>query len=62
MQLQENTPTNSRMEEQTEGSSKYNCSRLAFKVKDIKYDAGLTRNYCLKVSMQKISSTHKLIL
>ena len=25
------------------------------KVKDIEHDAGLTKNYCLTVSMQKIS-------
>ena len=31
------------------------------KVKDIEYDAGLTKNYCITVSMQKISSIHKLI-
>ena len=32
------------------------------KVKDVKYDVGLTKNYCITVSMQKISSIHKLIL
>ena len=33
------------------------------KVKDIKYNVGLTNNYCITVSMQKkISSIHKLIL
>ena len=31
------------------------------KVKDIEYDVGLTKNYCVTVSMQKISSIHKLI-
>ena len=31
------------------------------KVKDIEYDIGLTKNYCVTVSMQKISSIHKLI-
>ena len=31
------------------------------KVKDIEYNAGLTKNYCVTVSMQKISSIHKLI-
>ena len=40
------------------GSNKYNCSRLTFET----YDVGLTKNYCMTVSMQKISSIHKLIL
>ena len=31
------------------------------KAKDKKYYAGLTKNYCLAVSMQKIRSIHKLI-
>ena len=31
------------------------------KVKDIEYDAGLTKNYYIPVSMQKISSIHKHI-
>ena len=31
------------------------------KVKDIQYNAGLTRSYCIIVSMQKISSIHKLV-
>ena len=32
------------------------------KVKDIEYDVGLTRYYCITVSMQKSSSFHKLTL
>ena len=32
------------------------------KVKNIEYNAGLTKNYCLTVSMQKISSILKLFL
>ena len=32
------------------------------KVKDIEYDLGLTKNYCIIVCMQKISSIHTLIL
>ena len=32
------------------------------KVKDIEYNVGLIKNYCITVSMQKISSIHKLIL
>ena len=31
-----------------------------FKVKDIEYNVSLTKNYCLTVSMQKISWIHKL--
>ena len=31
------------------------------KVKDMEYNVGLTKSYCIKVSMQKISSLHKLI-
>ena len=31
------------------------------KVKDIEYNVGLTKNYCITVSMRKISSIHKLI-
>ena len=31
------------------------------KVKDIEYNVGLTKIYCITVSMQKISSIHKLI-
>ena len=32
------------------------------KVKDIEYNVGLTKNYSITVSMQKISSIHKFIL
>ena len=31
------------------------------KVEDKNCDVGLTKNYCITVSMQKISSIHKLI-
>ena len=31
------------------------------KVKHIEYNVGLTKGYCITVSMQKISSIHKLI-
>ena len=31
------------------------------KVKDMEYNVGLTKSYCIAVSMQKISSIHKLI-
>ena len=31
------------------------------KVKYIEYNVGLTKGYCITVSMQKISSIHKLI-
>ena len=29
------------------------------RIKDIEYDVGLTKNYCITVSMYKISSIHK---
>ena len=32
------------------------------KVKDIEYNVGLTKNYCITVNMQKISSIHTLFL
>ena len=31
------------------------------KIKDIEYTVGLTKNYCITVSMQKISSIYKLL-
>ena len=31
------------------------------KVKNIEYNVGLTNNYCITVSMQNVSSIHKLI-
>ena len=31
------------------------------KVEDIEYNVGLTKNYCITDSMQKISPIHKLI-
>ena len=31
------------------------------KVKDIEYNVGLSKSYCITVSIQKISSIHKLI-
>ena len=31
------------------------------KVNNIEYDIGLTKNYCITVSLQKFSSIHKLI-
>ena len=41
--------------------NKYNCKRLNLKVDDIQYNAGVIKNYCTKISMQKISSIHTLI-
>ena len=32
------------------------------KVKDIEYDVGLTKNYCITVSKQEIRSIHTLII
>ena len=77
IQFQENTQADGRKDKRTEGqtdptlkdpsgyqqgSKKYNCSRLALKVKGTEKDVGLTKNYCITTSMQKISSIHKLIL
>ena len=31
------------------------------KAKDIEYSVGLAKNYCITVSIQKVSSIHKLI-
>ena len=31
------------------------------KVKDIEYNVGLTKTFCITVSMQKINSIHKII-
>ena len=31
------------------------------KVKNIEYNVGLTNNYCITVSMKKVSSIHKFI-
>ena len=50
IQFQENTQTENRMAGPTE-YNKYNFSRLALKNKDIEYDAGLIKNYCITVSM-----------
>ena len=44
------------------GSNKYNCSRLALKLKDIEYNVDLTKNYYITVRMQNIRSIYKLIL
>ena len=72
IKFQENTQTDVKREEGThpisQDSSSY-CQRLTsttaedwhLKVKNKKCDVGLTKNYCITVSMQKISSIHKLI-
>ena len=74
-QFHENTQRESRMEGQTDPihrnfpvttgcSTSATAVDLHLKVKNIKYDVdvSLTRNYCIAVSMQKISLIHKLIL
>ena len=43
------------------GLASKNAVNWHLKVKDIEYNVGLTKNYCITVSMQKISSIHKLI-
>ena len=42
-------------------SNKYNCSRLAFQSQRQKVQCWSNQKFCITVSMQKISSIHKLI-
>ena len=44
----------------TRGLSNKTAVNWHLKVKDIEYNVGLTKNYCIIVTMQKISSIHKL--
>ena len=44
------------------GSASATAEDWNLKVKDIQYNAGLTKNYCITVIMQKISSIDKKIL
>ena len=72
IQFQENNHTDGRMEGWGDlisqdsssygwGQSRTNTTSADWhlKVKDIEQDVGLTKNYCIKVSMQKISSIDK---
>ena len=45
----------------TRGLTSKTAVNWHLKVKDIEYNVGLTKSYCITVSMQKISSIHKLI-
>ena len=45
----------------TRGLASKTAVNWHLEVKDIEYNVGLTKNYCITVSMQKISSIHKLI-
>ena len=45
-----------------EGLTSTTAVNWHLKVKDIEYDVGLTKNYCITVSKQKIRSIHTLIL
>ena len=45
----------------TRGLTSKTAVNWHLEVKDIEYNVGLTKNYCITVSMQKISSIHKLI-
>ena len=45
----------------TRGLASKTAINWHLEVKDIEYNVGLTKNYCITVSMQKISSIHKLI-
>ena len=46
----------------TKGLSSTTAVDWHLKIKDIEYNVGLTKNYCITVNMQKISSSHTLIL
>ena len=45
----------------TMGLTSKTAENWHLKVKDIEYNVGLTKSYCITVSMQKISSIHELI-
>ena len=45
----------------TRGLTSKTAVNWHLEVKDIEYNVGLTKYYCITVSMQKISSIHKLI-
>ena len=73
IQFQENTSTNGWTEGRTDPISldpfgyRWGLTSTAavdwhLKVQDIEYDVGLTKNYCITVSMQNISSVNTLIL
>ena len=72
IQFQENTRTEDRMEGQTlfhrilpaaaGGLTRTTAVDWHLKVRDIECDVSLTKNYCITVSMRKISSIHTLIL
>ena len=70
IQFQENTQTDSRMEGWGDhisqdsssygwGKSQTNTTSADWHLKVKEYDVGLTKNYCITVSMQKISSIDK---
>ena len=72
MQFQENTQTISGSKDgqtlfhgilpaTTRGLASKTAINWHLKVKNIEYNVGLTNNYCITVSMQKVSSIHKLI-
>ena len=44
-----------------QGSSNETAINWHLKVKNIEYNVGLTNNYCITVSMKKVSSIHKFI-
>ena len=73
IQFQENSQKDNRMEAWIDpilwDSSSYHWGLTStttvdwhLKVQDIEYDVGLTKSYCTKVSMQKISLIHTLTL
>ena len=72
-QFQENSPTDSKMEGQTDpiyrtlpattrGPTNTTAVDWHLKVKGIEYNVDLTKIYCITVRLQKINSIHKLAL
>ena len=69
IQFQKNTRTDGRtlfhrnrtLPATASGSTNTTTVDWQLKVKDKEYDVDLTKNHCITVSMQKISSIHKLI-
>ena len=45
----------------TRGLASKTAINWHLKVKNIEYNVGLTNNYCITVSMKKVSSIHKFI-
>ena len=65
IQFQKNTQADARKQGWTDHISWDPSSKTTInwhlKVKNIKQNVGLTNNYCITVTMQKVNSIHKLI-